>query len=70
MEKHLSSRYRLRDSSPVIQDITAANVAVAYNQAGGDYVAYADGDPARPFLPLMVCTAMPIGTSGLPLRRN
>jgi len=31
----------------VIQDSTASNVAAAYNQAGGDYVAYAEGDPTR-----------------------
>ena len=30
-------------------DSAAANVAVAYNQAGGDYVAYADGDPTHLF---------------------
>jgi SAM-dependent methyltransferase len=47
MEKHLSIPYRLHGFSPVIQDSTAANVAAAYNQAGGDYVAYADGDPTR-----------------------
>jgi hypothetical protein len=45
----LSSRYRFRDSDPVVHDSAAANVAVAYNQAGGDYVAYADGDPTQLF---------------------
>ena len=28
---------------------TAENVADIYNQAGDDYVAYADGDPTQPF---------------------
>jgi len=45
----LSSRYRFRDSEPVVHDSAAANVAAAYNQAGGDYVAYADGDPTHLF---------------------
>ena len=44
-----SSRYRFRDSDPVVHDSAAANVAAAYNQAGGDYVAYADGDPTHLF---------------------
>jgi hypothetical protein len=44
-----SSRYRFRDSDPVVHDSVAANVAAAYNQAGGDYVAYADGDPTHLF---------------------
>ena len=47
--QNLSSRYRFRDSDPVVHDSAAANVAVAYNQAGGDYVAYADGDPTHLF---------------------
>jgi hypothetical protein len=40
------------DSASLIRwfhDSAAANVAVAYNQAGGDYVAYADGDPTHLF---------------------
>jgi hypothetical protein len=45
----LSSRYRFRHSDPVVHDSAAANVAAAYNQAGGDYVAYADGDPTHLF---------------------
>ena len=36
-------------SHPVVHDSAAANVAAAYNQAGGDYVAYADGDPTHLF---------------------
>src|SRR5580704_4257245 len=48
-KQNLSSRYRFRDSDPVGHDSAAANVAVAYNQAGGDYVAYADGDPTHLF---------------------
>ena len=44
-----SSRYRLRDPDPTGDDGAVANVAAAYNQAGGDYVAYADGDPRRLF---------------------
>ena len=47
MEKPFSNQHRLRDSGPVNQISTAASIAAAYNQAGGDYVAYADGDPAR-----------------------
>jgi SAM-dependent methyltransferase len=47
--QNLSSRYRFHDSEPVVHDSAAANVAAAYNQAGGDYVAYADGDPTRLF---------------------
>ena len=43
----MSSRFRSRDSEPVVHDCAAANVAAAYNQAGGDYVAYADGDPTH-----------------------
>jgi len=34
--QNLSSRYRFRDSDPVVHDSAAANVAAAYNQAGGD----------------------------------
>jgi hypothetical protein len=45
----LSSQYRFRDSDPVVHDSVAANVAAAYNQAGGDYIAYADGDPTHLF---------------------
>ena len=45
----MSSRYRFRHSDPVVHDSAAANVAAAYNQAGGDYVAYADGDPTQLF---------------------
>ena len=37
------------NSDPVVHDRAAANVAAAYNQAGGDYVAYADGDPTHLF---------------------
>jgi hypothetical protein len=44
--QNLSSRYRFRDSDPVVHDSAVANVAVAYNQAGGDYVAYDDGERA------------------------
>ena len=33
----------------MVHDSAAANVAVAYNQAGGDYVVYADGDPTHLF---------------------
>jgi SAM-dependent methyltransferase len=47
--QNLSSRYRFRDSDPLVHDSVAANVAAAYNQAGGDYVAYADGDPTHLF---------------------
>jgi hypothetical protein len=47
--RKLSSRYRYRDPGPVVRDSGAAIVAAAYNQAGGDYVAYADGDPTQLF---------------------
>src|ERR1700730_8591773 len=46
MEANLSSRNRFRDPDPVVHDGAAANVAAAYNQAGGDYV---DGDPTHLF---------------------
>ena len=50
MSRHnLSSRCQFRDPDPVAHDSAAAIVAVAYNQAGGDYVAYADGDPTHLF---------------------
>ena len=45
----MSSRYRFRDPELVVHDSAAANVAAAYNQAGGDYVTYADGDPTHLF---------------------
>jgi hypothetical protein len=37
--QNLSSRYRF-DPELMVHDGAAANVAAAYNQAGGDYVAY------------------------------
>jgi SAM-dependent methyltransferase len=49
-EEHLSDRYRFQNSNTLIHDGAAANVAAAYNQAGGDYAAYADGDPTRLFV--------------------
>jgi SAM-dependent methyltransferase len=49
MEAHLSNRYRFREPSPGVHDNASANVAAAYNQAGADYAAYADGDPTRLF---------------------
>jgi hypothetical protein len=45
----LSTPYRFRDFRPVVQKSTVSNVADAYNQAGGDYATYADGDPTRLF---------------------
>jgi SAM-dependent methyltransferase len=45
----LSSRYRFRDPELVVHASAAADVAAAYNQAGGDYVAYAHGDPTHLF---------------------
>ena len=42
---------------------TARNAADIYNQAGDDYVAYADGDPTQPFA--FECMHMRIGVSGL-----
>ena len=62
-----SSRYR-RASDRVVHDGTA--VAASYNQAGGDYVAYADGDPTHLFAFNGLHTHMPTGGFGLFLRRN
>jgi SAM-dependent methyltransferase len=45
----LSDRYRFRESSPRVHNNASANVAAAYNQAGADYAAYADGDLTRLF---------------------
>jgi SAM-dependent methyltransferase len=45
----LSSRHRTRDPRQMIHDSASAIVAAAYNQSGGDYVAYADGDPTHLF---------------------
>ena len=36
-------------SVPAVDDEATDNVADIYNQAGDDYVAYADGDPSQPF---------------------
>jgi hypothetical protein len=52
----------------VVHDGTA--VAASYNQAGGDYVAYADGDPTHLFAFNGLHTHMPTGGFGLFLRRN
>jgi SAM-dependent methyltransferase len=49
MEAHLSNRYRFHEPSPEGHDNAAENVAAAYNQAGADYAAYADGDLTRLF---------------------
>jgi SAM-dependent methyltransferase len=49
LEEHLSNRYRLHKSALAIHHNPSANIASAYNQAGADYGAYADGDPALPF---------------------
>jgi SAM-dependent methyltransferase len=45
----LSNRNRLRDPGLVVDDGISATVAAAYNRAGADYAAYADGDPTRLF---------------------
>lgn len=45
----MSGPYRLCDSHLKLHDSADANVAAAYNQAGADYVAYADGDPTQLF---------------------
>jgi SAM-dependent methyltransferase len=45
----LSNRHRLRNSGLTVHDSPSANIAAAYNHAGADYGAYADGDPALPF---------------------
>ncbi|HZM07932.1 MAG TPA: class I SAM-dependent methyltransferase, partial [Methylocella sp.] len=47
--QNLSSQYRFRDPELMVHDSGAAKVAAAYNQAGGDYVTYADGDPTHLF---------------------
>src|SRR5271168_5515551 len=49
LEEHLSNRYRLRNTDLAIHHDPSANIASAYNQAGADYGAYADGDPTRLF---------------------
>jgi SAM-dependent methyltransferase len=49
LEEHLSNRYRLHKSALAIHHNPSANIASAYNQAGADYGAYADGDPTRLF---------------------
>jgi SAM-dependent methyltransferase len=41
----LSGQYRFRDPDPVVHDGMAADVAAAYDHAGGDYLVYAVGDP-------------------------
>ena len=41
--------YRVGHSTPALDDVATENVAAVYNQAGDDYVAYADGDPTQPF---------------------
>ncbi len=45
----MSGPYRFCDSHLKLHDSADANVAAAYNQAGADYVAYADGDPTHLF---------------------
>ncbi len=47
--QNLSQPISIPHSDPVVHVSAAANVAAAYNQAGGDYVAYADGDPTHLF---------------------
>lgn len=49
LENPLSTQYRFRDFRPLVQKGAVSNVADAYNQAGGDYATYADGDPTRLF---------------------
>lgn len=41
--------HRSGHPAPGQQERAADSVATIYNQAGDDYVAYADGDPTRPF---------------------
>ena len=45
----MSNRYRLRNSGLTVHSSPSASAAEAYDQAGADYEAYADGDPALPF---------------------
>jgi hypothetical protein len=45
------------------------NIAAVHNQAGDDYVAYADGDPERLFS-FEGMHALRIGVFGLSSRRN
>ena len=46
----MSNRFRLRNSGLAVHHSASANIAAAYNQAGVDYAAYADGDSTRPFV--------------------
>lgn len=41
--------HKTEPSVPAVDDQTADDVADIYNQAGDDYVSYADGDPSQPF---------------------
>ena len=41
--------HRVGHSALALHEGEAANVAAIYNQAGDDYLAYADGDPTQPF---------------------
>jgi hypothetical protein len=42
-------RQRRRDPVPSFQAASVESVASVYDEAGDDYVAYADGDPQRLF---------------------
>ena len=41
--------HRVGHSALALHEGAAENVAAIYNQAGDDYLAYADGDPTQPF---------------------
>jgi len=49
-EEELSNPFRFDCCNSLVHDGPAVHVADAYNHAGGDYAAYADGDPTRLFV--------------------
>ncbi|HXW72900.1 MAG TPA: hypothetical protein VEK34_16000 [Methylocella sp.] len=46
----MSNPFRFDCCNSLVHDGPAVHVADAYNHAGGDYAAYADGDPTRLFV--------------------
>jgi SAM-dependent methyltransferase len=46
---NLPVSHSVGDPAPAVDDEATDDVADIYNQAGDDYVAYADGDPSQPF---------------------
>jgi SAM-dependent methyltransferase len=46
---NLPVSHRVGHSAPAVDNAATDDVAEIYNQAGDDYVCYADGDPSQPF---------------------